>query len=97
MSSQRLVTLAILLDMALQAASWAADSRTLDPHQAYAKQATWAETMIATRANCAEWAQSAKEGQVASTPLAARLRRNRACRMATSKRQLLCRTTPCRG
>ena len=57
--------------MTLQAAGWAADSKPLDPNQAYAKQATWAETMIATRANCAEWAQGAKEGQVASTPLAA--------------------------
>ena len=49
----------------------AAESQALDPNQAYAKQATWAETMIATRNNCAAWAQGAKEGQVASTPLAA--------------------------
>ena len=71
MSSRWLVTLAMLLDMTLPAAGWAADSKPLDPHQVYAKQATWAETMIATRANCAAWAKDQKEGQVASTPLAA--------------------------
>lgn len=40
-----------------------------DLGQAYVKKATWAETMIETRANCAEWARTAKEGQLASTPL----------------------------
>ncbi|MFH1268661.1 MAG: hypothetical protein ABIK89_23290, partial [Planctomycetota bacterium] len=71
MSFRRSVTLAILLNMALQGAGRAADSKPLDPNQAYAKQATWAETMIATRDNCAAWAKDAKEGQVAGTPLAA--------------------------
>jgi hypothetical protein len=61
----------MLLNLALQAASGAADAKPLDPHQAYAKRATWAETMIATRTKCAEWAQGMKEGQVAGTPLAA--------------------------
>ncbi len=61
----------MLHDTLPSAASWAAESKALDPNQAYAKQATWAETMIATRDNCAPWAKDAKEGQVASTPLAA--------------------------
>ena len=61
----------VLLDTLAGTSSWAAESQALDPNQAYAKQATWAETMIATRNNCAAWAQGAKEGQVASTPLAA--------------------------
>ena len=61
----------MLLDTLPSAACWAAESKALDPNQVYAKQATWAETMIATRDNCAPWAKEAKEGQVASTPLAA--------------------------
>ena len=60
-----------LIDIFPGAASWAAESQALDPNQAYSRQATWAETMIATRVNCAPWAKGAKEGQVASTPLAA--------------------------
>ena len=71
MSSRRLVTLALLLNVAMHAVSWAEDSKPLDPKQAYAKKATWAETMIATRANCAQWAKGAKEGQLATTPLPA--------------------------
>jgi hypothetical protein len=61
----------MLLGMALDAPGWAADSKPLDATQAYAKKATWAETMIATRANCAEWAKDAKEGELVSTPLPA--------------------------
>jgi len=71
MTSQRLVTLAVLFGMALDAAAWAADTKPLDPKQAYAKKATWAETMLLTRANCAEWAKGAKEGELTSTPLPA--------------------------
>jgi len=41
------------------------------PDQVYVKKATWAETMIATRANCAEWAKGQKEGQLTGTPLPA--------------------------
>jgi len=63
--------LAMLLDLSLQAAVCAADAKPLDPNQVYTKRGTWAETMIATRDNCAEWARDAKEGQVANTPLAA--------------------------
>ena len=61
----------MLFDTLPGVASWAAESQALDPNQVYAKQATWAETMIATRDNCAQWAKGTKEGQVASTPLAA--------------------------
>ncbi|MCY2995315.1 MAG: hypothetical protein NTY19_46750 [Planctomycetota bacterium] len=61
----------VLLALALQASGRAAESKPLDPPQAYAKQASWAETMIATRNNCAAWAKDQKEGYVASTPLAA--------------------------
>ena len=71
MTSQRLVTLAMLLGVALDALAWAADGKPLDPKQAYAKRATWAETMLLTRANCAEWAKGAKEGELTSTPLPA--------------------------
>jgi len=41
------------------------------PDQVYVKKATWAETIIATRANCAEWAKGQKEGQLTGTPLPA--------------------------
>ena len=71
MSLRRLITLAMLLDMTLHAVSRAADSKQLDPKQAYAKKATWAETMVTTRANCAQWAKGVKEGQLVGTPLPA--------------------------
>ena len=61
----------VLLALALQASGRAAESKPLDPHQAYAQQASWAETMIATRNNCAAWAKDQQEGHIASTPLAA--------------------------
>lgn len=41
------------------------------PEQIYVKKATWAETMIATRANCAVWAKGQKEGQLTATSLPA--------------------------
>ena len=49
----------------------AAETQSLNPKQAYVKKATWAETMISTRANCAEWIKEAKpkEGQLVGTPL----------------------------
>ena len=71
MTSRRLVTLALLLGMALNAAAWAGDSKRLDPKQAYVKRATWAETMLLARANCARAGQARKEGELASTPLPA--------------------------
>jgi hypothetical protein len=61
----------VLLDAALSVPVWAADSIRLDPKEVYAKKATWAETMIATRLNCAEWARGAREGELVSTPLPA--------------------------
>jgi hypothetical protein len=71
MSRRRSVLLAVLLGMAIQAAGWAANPKPLDPNRAYAKKATWAETMLATRANCAEWAKGEKEGELTATPLPA--------------------------
>jgi hypothetical protein len=41
----------------------------LDVRQVYAKKATWAETMTATRANCGELLKGAKEFQLSTTPL----------------------------
>lgn len=61
----------VLVDNFPGAAVCAAESSELDVDQVYAKRASWAETMIATRDNCALWAKGAKEGQVASTPLVA--------------------------
>ena len=42
-----------------------------NPQQAYVKRATWVETMLATRANCVAWAKTAKDGQLADTPIPA--------------------------
>ena len=64
------VWVAILFHSLPGTSSWAAESQALDPNQTYAKQASWAATMIATRNNSPR-GPSAKEGQVASTPLAA--------------------------
>ena len=61
----------VLLENFPGAALAAAESNDLDANQVYAKRASWAESMIATRDNCALWAKGAKEGQVAATPLAA--------------------------
>jgi len=71
MMSRRLVTLTMLLGTAPDATSWAAESESLDPNQAYAKKATWAETMLLTRVNCAEGLKDAQEGKLTSTPLPA--------------------------
>ena len=71
MLSRRFVTPAMLLGMALHGTSWAADSKPLDPNQAYAKKGTWAETMLCTRINCAEGLKGAQEGKLTGTPLPA--------------------------
>jgi len=39
----------------------------LDPEQVYAKKPSWSETMLATRANCAEWAKTATEHKLKGT------------------------------
>jgi hypothetical protein len=39
-----------------------------NPQQAYVKKATWAETMIATRANCGDLLKGAKETKLNTTP-----------------------------
>ncbi|MCX7824306.1 MAG: hypothetical protein N2689_01975 [Verrucomicrobiae bacterium] len=69
MKTQRFARLVVIVGMALGVR--AADTQPLDLKQAYVKKATWAETMIATRANCAAWIAEAKpqEHQLAGTPL----------------------------
>ena len=53
----------------------AAETPALDPEQIYVRKATWAETMVATRANCADWAKTATEGKLLDTPVVALWRR----------------------
>ena len=53
----------MLCDTLTGAVSWAAESKALDPDQVYAKQATWAETMIATRDNCASGPKARRRGR----------------------------------
>ncbi|MBM3890958.1 MAG: hypothetical protein FJ388_17745, partial [Verrucomicrobia bacterium] len=69
MKTQRFVTLVVLFSAVLGAI--AANTKPLDLKHAYVKKATWAETMIATRANCAEWIREAKprEHELVGTPL----------------------------
>ena len=61
------LTVAVLAILAGESRVMAAESA----ERIYVKKATWAETMIATRANCAEWAKGQKEGQLSATPLPA--------------------------
>jgi hypothetical protein len=49
----------------------AAETPALDPEQIHVRKATWAETMVATRANCADWAKTATEGKLLDTPVVA--------------------------
>ncbi|MFA6564071.1 MAG: hypothetical protein WCV00_19370 [Verrucomicrobiia bacterium] len=67
----RLQAQAALLLLAVLALSQPAQAAGLDVKQTYVKKATWAETMIATRANCAEWIKEAKpkENQLTTTPV----------------------------
>ncbi|MBI5688169.1 MAG: hypothetical protein HZC54_24105 [Verrucomicrobia bacterium] len=62
---------AALLLLAVLACSQPTPAANLDVKQVYAKKATWAETMIATRANCADWIKEAKpkENQLTATPV----------------------------
>lgn len=61
--------LALLLGVVVLAGE--AEAKPLDLQQVYIKKTTWAETMIATRANCVEWIveNKPKEGQLVGTPL----------------------------
>ncbi|MBI5394670.1 MAG: hypothetical protein HZA91_05160, partial [Verrucomicrobia bacterium] len=70
-SRLRVQTLSLLL--VTVAFSLPSPAAGLDVKQAYARKATWAETMIATRANCGEWINEAKpkESQLVGTPLRA--------------------------
>ncbi|MHB8898497.1 MAG: HzsA-related protein [Thermoguttaceae bacterium] len=52
-----------------------AETMSLDPQQVYVRRATWAETMLATRANCAQWAGTAQEFRLQETSLVAVWRR----------------------
>ena len=49
----------------------AGETNPLDPQRVYVQQATWSETMLATRANCAEWAKTAPEFKLQGTSVAA--------------------------
>ncbi len=61
--------LSVLLLASLAVSGVAAENPQLDPKQVYVKQATWAETMLATRANCGELLKDEKEFQLQTTPL----------------------------
>ncbi len=69
--SRQTALIALTVALVTAAGVNAAATQTLDPKQAYAKKATWAETMIATRANCAAWIKEAKpkEAQLTATPV----------------------------
>jgi hypothetical protein len=49
----------------------AAETSPLDPQQVYVQKATWSETMLATRANCADWAKTAPEFKLQGTSVVA--------------------------
>ncbi|MBM4087225.1 MAG: hypothetical protein FJ272_20735, partial [Planctomycetes bacterium] len=72
-SSQKAVARCLATLVLLAGMARAADTPTLDPKQVYVKKATWAETMIATRANCAEWVKASKpkDGKLDGTPIPA--------------------------
>ena len=65
MDTKRIPVVALLLC----AASYlgAAETSPLDPQQVYVQKATWSETMLATRDNCAEWAKTAPEFKLQGT------------------------------
>ena len=62
-----------VLALLLSASSYlsAAEEHPLDAQKVYAKKATWSETMLATRANCAEWAKTAPEFKLRGTSIVA--------------------------
>lgn len=64
------ILLFILTTLLLSSLAWSAEiSPVPGPQQVYSKKATWAESMLATRSNCAELLKGAKEQQLNVTPL----------------------------